>query len=254
MIGKPENNRPSLIEGGLPAKITGIVFWGMVLIGSLAVAMLLHGQDGAHSVRNTSNGMVLAQKIEATLKQQPASPLGPSHPHLHQLAEQLRPSLGFQAIKLVLDKEVWVYGKIHASQSAVSHELSLPALQAGQPLRYPQVTVYFPSSMKSAIEQHKNTLLGIGVVIILFGLMLQKILQHLLSQPFTKMVSCAKQSADGDMEARFDENRTDEFGFLAKFINRALDSLTRQRAELETTLTRALQSEAELSWEKKRPR
>lgn len=251
MTEQSANNKPSLIEGGLPAKITGIVFWGMVLIGSLAVAMLLHGQDSAQLIRNTGNGMLLAHEIEETIKQQPASRLRPSHPYLTQIAEQLRPGLGFQAIKLVLDKEVWVYGKIHASQSAVSHVLSIPA-QAGQPLRQLQVTVYFPSLIKSAIEQRKNTLLGIGVVIILFGLVLQKILQRLLSQPFTNMVSCAQRSADGDMAARFDEDRSDEFGFLAKFINRALDSLTRQRAELQTTLARALQSEAALSWEKER--
>jgi hypothetical protein len=92
MIGKSANNKSSLIEGGLPAKITGIVFWGMVLIGSLAVAMLLHGQDSAQLVRNTSSGMLLAHKIEETLKQQSASLLRPSDPYLKQIAEQLRPS------------------------------------------------------------------------------------------------------------------------------------------------------------------
>lgn len=252
MTGEPESSKPPLIEGGLPAKITGIVFWGMVLIGSLAVAMLLHGQDSAQSVRNSGNGMVLAHKIEDTLTQQSVSMLQPLHSDLNRLAEQLRPSLGFQAIRLELDKEVWIYGEIDASQSAVSHVLSIPAVSPGQPFRTPRITVYFPSQLKSAIEKRKDTLLGIGVVIILFGLVLQKILQRLLSRPFTNMVSCARQSADGDMAARFDENRTDEFGFLAKFINRALDSLTRQRAELQMTLARALQSEAALSWEKKR--
>ena len=252
MIEVPVNNKPPLIEGGLPAKITGIVFWGMVLIGSLAVGMLLHGQDSAQSVRNTSNGMLLAHKVEEILKQQSPSPIHLPHSDLNQIAEQLRPDLGFQAIKLEFDKEAWLYGKIQASQSAVSHVLSIPAAKSGQSAHAPRITVYFPSLMKSAIEQRKNTLLGIGVVIILFGLILQKILQRLLSQPFTHMVSCARQSADGDMAARFDESRTDEFGFLAKFINRALDSLTRQRAELQSTLARALQSEAALSWEKKR--
>ena len=253
MTFKSAGSQPPPFEGGLPTRITGIVFWGVVLIGSLAAAMLLHGQDSQQLVRNTSNGTLLVQKINATLSAQSPAPLLQTHRQpLQQMADSLRSRLGFEAIKLVLENEVWQYGKIDSYQSAVTYALPLPARRAELPARQLRVTVYFPSLFKSAIEQRKNTLLGIGGAIIIFGLLLQKILQRLLSRPFADMLACAKHSADGDITARFDESRTDEFGFLAQFINRALDSLTQQQMELQVTLARAMQSEAALSREKER--
>ena len=253
MTEKSSGRQPLLIEGGLPTRITGIVFWGVVLIGSLAAAMLLHGQGSQQLIRNTSSGALLVQKIDETLAQKPAAPLLQTHRQtLQQMAEAWRSPLGFEALKLALENEVWLYGKTHSYQSAVTHTLLIPALQAGQPARQLRVTVYFPSLFKSVIEQRKNILLGIGGAIILFGLILQKTLQRLLSRPFADMLACAQHSADGDIAARFDESRTDEFGFLAQFINRALDSLTHQQMELQVTLARAAQSEAALSREKER--
>ena len=123
-----------LIEGGLPTRITGIVFWGVVLIGSLAAAMLLHGEGRQQIIRNTSNSALLVQKIDETLAQKPTVPLLQTHRQtLQQLVEAWRNPLGFESLKLALGNEVWLYGKTHSYQSAVTHTLLIPPLQAGQP-------------------------------------------------------------------------------------------------------------------------
>ena len=242
-----------LFEGGLPTKITGIVFWGIVLIGTLATIMLLHGQDSAQLARHTRNGEALTREISETLEKRstPAS-LQANRLTLKALAARLQQPLGFESINLSMGNEVWVWGETHRSQSVVTFMLPNPAKQAGATLPPLKATVYFPSLVKSALEQHKNILLGVGAIIIIFGLILQRILHRMLSRPFNHMVTCAQASANGDMNARFDENRSDEFGFLAQFINRALDSLTQQQQQLKATLGRATQSEAALSREKER--
>lgn len=248
-----ENSSPvqPVFEGNLPTKITGIVFWGIVLIGTLAAIMLLHGQDTAQLARHTSNATMLVNQISKTLEAQPSPySLQSNRLSLSALAERVQESLGVEGIRLTTPSESWIWGETtYPSQSAVT--FMLPDSGA-QPATAIKATVYFPSLVKSALEQHKNILLGVGAIIIIFGLILQRILQHMLSQPFNKMVACAQSSANGDMNARFDENRRDEFGFLAQFINRALDSLTHQQQQLQATLGRATQSEAALAREKER--
>ncbi len=53
-------------------------------------------------------------------------------------------------------------------------------------------------------------------------------------------------------DSRFDEARNDEFGYLARFINRALDNLTLRQDELVAALSRARASEHALYEEKER--
>ena len=253
MSAKASDSQPPFIQGGLPTQIAGIVFWGMLLIGLLAAGLLLHGQEGELLARNTSNALQLSQKIGETLELHPATPLlQTNRVRLLQIAEPLRETLGFEAMKLDGANDALRFGEIHPAQFVVTHTLSIRDMQPGQPPRDIQVTVYFPNLTKSVLEQRKNILLGMGLVLIVFGLILQKILQRLLSRPFANMVASAQQSADGDIAARFDESRSDEFGFLAQFINRALDSLMQQQTQLQAALARATQSEAALFREKER--
>lgn len=253
-MSKQDSKRPiPFIQGGLPTQIAGIVFWGMVLIGLLAAAWVLREQEQELMSRDTSNALQLAQQIGEILEQNPTQPMIPSNrARLVALSDSLRESLGFTAFELAGANHRFRIGKIDSTQFAVIHPLSIRPLQADQAPVEIRLTVYFPNLAESVLEQRKNILLGIGLVMILFGLILQKILQHLLSRPFASMVASARRSADGDIAARFDESRHDEFGFLAKFINRALDSLTQQQTELQTALARVTQSEAALSREKER--
>jgi len=65
------------------------------------------------------------------------------------------------------------------------------------------------------------------------------------------MVATAQTFSEGH-DSRFDEARNDEFGYLARFINRALDNLTLRQNELVTALDRARASEHALYEEKER--
>ncbi|MBU2478043.1 MAG: diguanylate cyclase, partial [Gammaproteobacteria bacterium] len=91
-----------------------------------------------------------------------------------------------------------------------------------------------------------------GALFLAFGFILQWILQRVLTRPFLHMVYTAQRFADGSTEARFDERRVDEFGFLGKFFNKALDFLLVQQDELREALNRVRESETALYQEKER--
>ncbi|HQT26467.1 MAG TPA: EAL domain-containing protein, partial [Burkholderiales bacterium] len=55
---------------------------------------------------------------------------------------------------------------------------------------------------------------------------------------------------EGNPDSRFDEGGGSEFGFLSKFINKALDAIAQNQKELSEALGRATRSEGELSREK----
>ena len=64
-----------------------------------------------------------------------------------------------------------------------------------------------------------------------FGMLLQWILKKLVSVPIEEMVNTAQAVTLGE-KTQFNETRKDEFGYLARFINRALETLSQRQDEL----------------------
>ncbi len=83
-------------------------------------------------------------------------------------------------------------------------------------------------------------------------MLLQRILQKMLSQPFQRMVTTAEKFSQGNENIRFDDSRADEFGYLGKFINNAIESILSHKNDLVQALERASASEAALNNEKER--
>ena len=89
-----------------------------------------------------------------------------------------------------------------------------------------------------------------GLTVFLFGIILNWILRRLLPIPFNRMIDDASDFIQGNNAARFDAKRDDEVGFLAGFINQALDDLTSEQSEFEKSLSRELLIEKALQQEK----
>jgi diguanylate cyclase (GGDEF)-like protein/PAS domain S-box-containing protein len=115
-----------------------------------------------------------------------------------------------------------------------------------------RLELYCTSAKETISELRKNFLLSIGIGVFVFGLFLQRVLQKMLSAPFQKMVTTAEQFSKGKEDVRFDEQRADEFGYLGKFINNAIDAILSHKNELLVALERAADSEIELGIEKER--
>ena len=242
------------LTSGLPVKIAGIVFWGMVLVGLVIAFIVLKGRENELGARNANETKILARELTEHIDDNllATSQFKNVRSNLQHIVETLRPGLHFEAVEVQSGNDALLIGRKHPDQESISQTLRLHSQKASAPDYTVQLRVFFPSLKKTIADYRKNVLISIGLLVLTFGLILQQILQRMLSRPFLSMVAAAESFSDGNAASRFDETRGDEFGFLAKFINRALDSIVQQQADLRNALTRATQSEAELFREKER--
>ncbi|MCP3852610.1 MAG: EAL domain-containing protein [Gammaproteobacteria bacterium] len=230
----------------LPAKITGIVFWGLALVGLIIAIFLLQGKEQELELRYQTSATLFTKQLEKDLSKV-------SHRDIKNFLEEKRPSyqkqFQFNAFKLKLNGHYVQFGQqIEGDINFQSVVTSLVA-SVDRVSNYP-LTVTYPNLLKTVITERKNLLVSIGALIFLFGFFLQKVLQQILNKPFLKLLNSAQQFAKGDTSARFDDSSRDEFGFISKFINEALDSLLQQQREIYRALSRAKKSELALYKEK----
>ena len=85
----------------LPARIAGIVFWVLVLIGFLVAVFLLHEAESEIEKRNLSNAQLLAYDLEEILeKVGPTATIEESRGRLNLRINRLRDAMGYSAIYL----------------------------------------------------------------------------------------------------------------------------------------------------------
>lgn len=237
--------------GGLPTKITGIVFWGTLLVGVLIALFILHGKKSERAALQMDDVIIVQMKIEDILQHHAVSPLLQSnHDSLIQAIETLQSQLRFEAVELSTGQgETFLIGNKRPKQDIATRTMQIHSPQGDLPVR---LTAYFPNLKETLSSERKEILITIGLMVVVYALIMQQILHVLLSRPFSRMVETAKSFAEGNSVSRFDETNRDEFGFLSKFINRALDAIAVQQRELSDALARATDSEAALSSEKER--
>lgn len=247
-------NAKDILATGLPVKITGIVFWGMVLVGLLIAVIVLKGRANELEARNASEAKLLARVLAERIQENhlATGQLKNARSSLLQVIETLSPGLHFEAVELQNGNDVLLFGQRHADQESISQTLRPQGRETGVQDNAIRIRVLFPSLKKTVEDYRKQILISIGLLVLTFGLVLQQILQRMLTRPFFGMVAAAESFSNGNAASRFDETSGDEFGFLAKFINRALDSIVQQQTELREALARATQSEAALFGEKER--
>ena len=147
----------------------------------------------------------------------------------------------FSGLRYSSDEEVLVIGEPPDNASKLERTLFAHDNHAGSPASNVELEYFYPN-LDAYLAQKRNQLfLTIGGAVFLFGFILQQILQRVLSKPIMDMVEVASQFGDGDSAVRFDETRRDELGYMARFINSALDKMV---AEQQAT-GRALQQLSE---------
>lgn len=239
-------------EVKLPARITGLVFWGLVFVGLLLAVIVLQQAESdlvAESYRDT---LVVSYEIEEIAEKYPDAPV------LEKASGRIRTKIlehmeefGFHAARLYEGDDSVSIGEIEKGDDVYKYTLHYYPLNSNQ-LHKIRLELYCTNSKKTVSEIRKNFLLSIGFGVFIFGLFLQRVLQKMLSAPFQKMVATAEKFSQGNNDVRFDDKRQDEFGYLAKFINNAINSILSNKDELILALQRASESEIALGLEKER--
>ncbi len=218
----------------LPAKLTGIVFWGMVLIGILVAAYLLNERE--QRLQNDYNSAVSFVEFELERTYRVLAP------HLHDedyvrqqltaMYNDISEDLPVRGLHLTFAGQEYQLGGDTQGQVAVGGVFSVHENNDAE-LKAVHFDLYLQDLDEMIMDARKDMLLVIGVLVFSFGMILQQILQRVLSRPILAMVASVQQFAEGNLTARFNEKRNDELGYLAKFINQALDSILQQQQELE---------------------
>ena len=88
----------------LPARITGIVFWGLVFIGLLVSVFVLEDAENDLYLVNKTNSHLVAYALESIVKKHPLSPaLETAETRIKLKLNQLRDEMGFTAVVLSED-------------------------------------------------------------------------------------------------------------------------------------------------------
>lgn len=239
-------------ETKLPARITGLVFWGLVFVGLLLAVIVLQSAEKDLIIENHEETLILAYAVEELVEQYSEVPA------LDKVGGRIRATIihymntyDFNAVRIYEDNLSLSVGVIDEDSDIYKYEFSYVPSNTFK-TRKIQLEIYYPSSKTRIAQLRKTILLSIGLGVFIFGLTLQRILQKMLSEPFNRMVDTAESFSQGNKEVRFDEKRSDEFGYLGRFINNAIDSILSHQNDLMVALERAANSEIALSEEKER--
>ena len=237
-------------QARLPARITGIVFWALVVVGLGISVILLEGKESELYSQNRLNSRILAYELEGILEAQSLqSRTDVLISKIKLKVNQLRDDMGFTAVVLSKDDMNITLGDKGADDNVFPY--SLHYYQDGSTIpKSISLSVFYPNLKQQVRNIRKDVLLTIGLSVFVFGLVLQQILHRVLSGPFNRMVGAAMLFSHGNDSVRFDDSRKDEFGYLGGFINNAIESILSSQDKLKHALNRAEHSEKELSRQK----
>jgi diguanylate cyclase (GGDEF)-like protein/PAS domain S-box-containing protein len=234
------------LQSSLSTKISVIVFWGMILVGLCLSYLLLNGREGKIAEEYVTQANSLAYDIDNFTHRS-----GKFHPD--RLQEEMRRVIErhqAKGVEINLNGKLLTVGDLGSGHLVFYREFGYHNGDRQLSHAAGKVTIYFPSLEEKVAQERKKILLTMGVVLLVFGLMLHWMLRRVLTQPFHRMVQTAKSITHGEVVLRFEDKQTDEFGFLSRFINKALDFVTLKQQELQEALEKVRESEARLMAEK----
>jgi len=234
------------LQSSLSTKISVIVFWGMILVGLCMSFFLLHGREEKIAEEYATQANSLAYDIDEYIHRN-----GKFLPdRLEEKMRQLIAHHQAEGVEIDLNGKLLTVGALGSGRLVFSRKFDYHAGNRDVSHGAGKVTIYFLPLEEKVAQERKKILLTMGVVLLVFGLMLHWMLRRILTQPFNRMVQTAKSITHGEIALRFEDKHADEFGFLSRFINKALDFVTLKQQELQEALEKVRESEARLMAEK----
>ena len=243
------NNLP--FQPKLPARIAGIVFWVLVLVSLVVAIFFLNKAETETDIKRESRTYLLAHELEMVINRENGAveSIDEVKKKLNDRINSFQESMGFNAVNIAGYQGQFEFGAPNHDDDVFDHRI-LHQNNAVKTARQISIKVYFTNKEKTVAEIRKNMLLGIGIGILLFGFFLRHVLHIMLTRPFVTMLESAKRFTLGDESVRFNDSRQDEFGYLGRFINHAIESVLDQQEALVDALDKVSSSEIALMIEK----
>lgn len=227
----------------LSGRIISIVFWAFAVLAFIGVYIVQGGLRYAVEHEQAAAVNLFATQIEHEINH---GDIG----NFEVVAKKLLEPHNFLGAELTFDGKILRVGN---TGKDTEHIERMVALDSGEGKSLQARLILHDKPLDRRLDQHrKNAIVVLCAALTIFGLLLNQLLRFVLCRPFASMIAVARAYASGETKGRFDERRADEFGLLATFINRVLDTADGRAVELEKAVTRARASEAALAREKER--
>ena len=235
----------------LPSRIAGVVFWVLMLVCLIIALYFLSKSENETDMNRQSSTYLLAHELDIIIKQAMAGRTSndETRKKLSDRVLYFREIMGFNAVKVSGYENIPDFGVPNSDDDEFEYNMVGKEYDVENQQRS-SIKVYFTNKEKTLAELRKNMLLAIGVGILIFGFILRYVLRIMVTQPFITMLESAKRFTLGDESVRFNETRQDEFGYLGRFINHAIESILEQQETLVYTLDKVSTSEIALMIEK----
>lgn len=218
----------------LSSKITGIVFWGAVLTALLVVSIFIKQSESLIESRKYDQSRVFLSAVEKILNDElKIKELSARKEQLQHIIDVFKFNKDFVGLEIKVGPEKILIGTSpkNATSQTIESDRTLSSFGSNKLL----LRTYFSTS-SDLYENRKNLILFLGVISFAFGLIINYILKKLLTNPIDKIIETAVLFAKGDKSIRFDESENDEFAFMSRFINRALDSSKSMNDQLKESV------------------
>ncbi|MCO6413386.1 MAG: EAL domain-containing protein [Thiogranum sp.] len=214
----------------LSTKITVIVFWGLIFVGLIFAAILFNNLEESTQGSREALADNIAYRIHETLDHANLE----DNPRLSGELVQLNARYPDLFIELGnAGTHIASVGSDPGERDSQSLSRIIRITQPDGGMASAELLVRFPDLEAALHEQRTPLLIGLGMLLLLFGSVMKGLLDHILSRPLTKMVATARDISEGKAGADvvFDDTRNDEFGYVSRFINEAVTTMRASRQQ-----------------------
>jgi diguanylate cyclase (GGDEF)-like protein/PAS domain S-box-containing protein len=212
-------------SSSLSTKITVIVFWGLVIIGLSFTGILFHYIQQGSIEHRTAVANSIAYHIGSIKNTTEFSSVQTKK----ELEKILEP---YNNIKVELYQNDRLINYAEHQFQSLQPETIKRSINIKTTNNIPfELNIILPSLDETIQKGRKKLLIGLGVLLIAFGAILKILLERILNLPMSKMVNTAQLITDESSEDKFDEQRNDEFGYLARFINQAIEQMRESKQD-----------------------
>lgn len=212
-------------ENNLSTKITMIVFWGLFIVGLGFAGLLLHDIETNTIERREASADSIAYRIYST------------HSENGSLSDSIKDELtristSLDIIKIEIQQKNKIISQVENEVETQQTESISRTIQNTSAKQDPYTLIVTFIKLEETIHnERKQLLIILGTLLLVFGVILKLLLERILNKPMTDMVMSAQEISSGNVKQKFDDQRNDEFGYLARFINTAIQNMRNQENE-----------------------
>lgn len=216
-------------------RISALVLW--ITVPAVLIATLIFLRSAEETLRHeyTDRADLLAFRVSNALLYSASLDSPRFRDSLLAIADEIE----FHAVRISIDGDELMVGESRAQQESIVRGIAAVLPSNPGVARTIQVTGYHTPFHLLVQKQREDTLVLIMLALTVFGLFLMWAIRTIAHRPLQVLVDATRQVSEGNTNLRLATTNIDEFGTLARFFNKMLDTLMEQQKKVEVALAEA---------------